>query len=206
MFNYTCQLLPLSPLVWNLDAKGLWGSVSALKHTECDCKVMTLQQLIEVMQFYFVVTCHIAVMLWNICPTCANIIILFLHGKYMLTLLETLLNLVYILQRGQLWTFKVAFNFASLFNEYYEKNKNSVQLLMHWLLMYLWNSLYFIWFGFHVCVWVLDWRVGWRLLMVLGAMLSWACSVVVLFVKVRFWFVFCLLSQLWSYPVFNLVF
>lgn len=33
------------------------------------------------------------------------------------------LNLVHTLQRGQLGAFKVTFNFASLFNQHYEKIK-----------------------------------------------------------------------------------
>lgn len=39
--------------------------------------------------------------------------------------------------------------------------KNYMQFLMHLLFMYSLNSSSFIWFGFRLCVWALDWRVGW---------------------------------------------
>lgn len=63
---------------------------------ECDWEVMSLQWPTEIMQFYFVVTCHIAMMLLNICPICANVIILFSCGKYMSAPFETLLNLAFV--------------------------------------------------------------------------------------------------------------
>lgn len=54
------------------------------------------------MKFYFVVTFHVVMMQWNIYHIYANIIILFLCGKYMPVLLRNLLNLAYILQRCHL--------------------------------------------------------------------------------------------------------
>lgn len=54
---------------------------------------------------------------------CWFLIILFLHGKYLSTLLKNLLHLAYVLQRCHLSTSKVALNFTLAAYQHYRKIK-----------------------------------------------------------------------------------
>lgn len=57
---------------------------------------MEAQWLLETLPLYWVIPFHVVIVLWILYQACINVIIVFLHGKYMSTLLGNLLHLLSI--------------------------------------------------------------------------------------------------------------
>lgn len=125
---------------------------------------------------------HISHCLWNICHICTVIIFLYMGNTcqhYWRTCLIWFISCKAV--NSELSVYHLSF-LHCLISIMGGGKKNCMQLLMHLLFMYPWNNSSFIWFGFHVCVWALDWG-GVEAVDGLGITLSWAYLVLVLLVK-----------------------